>query len=87
MGSWFSKEPIIVQNTISATPKEPIVKNMNSLNLSLEEILKEISIIVVIVLLWEIIKKKINDKAQKKGNKNCTIIKQFKYNLKVQKYK
>jgi hypothetical protein len=71
MGSWFSKEePIVVTNNLNNAHKEPTIeKDMNSLNLSLEEILKEIAIIVVIVSVWEIIKRKINKKAQAKALK------------------
>jgi hypothetical protein len=71
MGSWFSKEePVVIANNINSVSKElTIEKNMNSLNLSLEEILKEVAIIIAIVSVWEIIKRKINKKAQSKALK------------------
>jgi hypothetical protein len=40
-----------------------------ALNFSLEELLKETAIVVLIVLSWEFIKNKINKKAQKKAEK------------------
>jgi hypothetical protein len=72
MGSWFSKEePVVITNNLNTVPKEHLPKNnnMNSLNLSLEELLKETAIVVLIVLSWEFIKNKINKKAQKKAEK------------------
>ncbi len=69
MGNNNSKQPdkIIVNNTPPINIKSDT--NMSTLNLSLEEILKEISIVVLIVFLWEYIKKLVNKKIESSNNK------------------
>jgi hypothetical protein len=42
---------------------------MSTLNLSIEEILKEVSIVLLIVFVWEYIKKVVNKKVEKSNKR------------------
>jgi hypothetical protein len=68
MGSDSSKpERIIVNNVPSVSPQKDM--DMSSLNLSIEEIIKEISIVVLVVFIWEYIKKQVNKRVERSNEK------------------
>ncbi len=69
MGNWFSseaKETVVINNKPSTV--EPIMQT-SSLNLSLEEILKETAIVVLIIFTWEYIKHRIQQRAEAEAAK------------------
>lgn len=68
MGNWFSSEEKITVNNNQLPKSEKIISEdtmKSSLNLSIEEVLKECAIVVAIVLFWEFLKNKINKRAEK----------------------
>jgi hypothetical protein len=73
MGNWFSSsanEKVTINNNnppSQSLATSEITKEMtsSSLNLSLEEILKEAAIVILIIFVWETIKNKINKKTEK----------------------
>jgi hypothetical protein len=66
MGSESSKPDRIIVNNIPTVTKN---ENMSTLNLSIEEILKEVSIVILIVFVWEYIKKLVNKKVESSNKK------------------
>jgi hypothetical protein len=67
MGNDSSKERIVVNN-IPQQISDP-KKNMSTLNLSLEEIIKEVAIVLLIVFIWEYIKKIVNKRVERSNEK------------------
>jgi hypothetical protein len=66
MGSWFSSSSEASEITVNTVNSPVQMTPANStLNLSLEEMIKETAIVILIVFLWEIVKNKISQKAEK----------------------
>jgi hypothetical protein len=74
MGSESSKAeaPIIINNHVPTKSSEKKLE-MNSLNLSIEEVLKEIALATLIIFLWELVKYFIRKKAKNLANKNKSV--------------
>jgi hypothetical protein len=70
MGNWFSKEEpkITIINNNPTTPA-PMTTQVSTLNLSLEEVIKEVAIVISLVMIWEYIKNRIQKKAEKEAAK------------------